>query len=159
MSIYGPDGECRGSSDYAKKTCVDTQNNLQVAKASNTMTGALDMSKNKVTGLAGPTAAQDVATKEYVDTVVRGRGSGDLSDYAEKTYVDTQNNLKVAKAGETMTSALAMSNNNVMGLAGPTAAQDVATKEYVDTLVRGRLKAIVIAGQSNTSQASDWFKT
>ena len=67
------DGECGGSSDYAKKTCVDTQNNLQVAKAGDTMTGALAICKNKVTGLAGPTAAQDVAIKEYVNTVVRGR--------------------------------------------------------------------------------------
>ncbi|KAI0218560.1 hypothetical protein LSAT2_029755, partial [Lamellibrachia satsuma] len=76
---------------------------------------------------------------------------GGSSKYAKKTYVDTQNNLKVAKAGEAMTSALAMSKNKVTGLAGSTAAQDVAIKEYVNTVVRGRLKTIIIAGQSNTS--------
>ena len=62
----GPVGECGGSgdlSDYAKKTCVDTQNNLMVA-------GGLAMTNCKVTGLAGPTAAHEAATKDYVDMVV-----------------------------------------------------------------------------------------
>ena len=52
------------------RTCVDTQNNLMVDKAGDTMTGALAMSNSKVTGLAGPTAAHEAATKDYVDTVV-----------------------------------------------------------------------------------------
>ena len=74
-------------------------------------------------------------------------------------HLEFKRNLKVAKAGDTVTVALAMSNNKVTGLAGPTAEQDAATKDYIDTVVRGSLKAIIIAGQSNTLRASDWFKT
>ena len=66
MTPEGPDGECGGSrdlSDYAKKTWVDTQNNLTVAKAGDTITGALAISNCKVTGLACPTAAHEAAMK------------------------------------------------------------------------------------------------
>jgi hypothetical protein len=41
-----------------------------VLKSGSTMTGALAMSTNKITGLGEPTSAQDAATKNYIDTVV-----------------------------------------------------------------------------------------
>ena len=41
-----------------------------VDKAGDTMTGALALSNCKVTGLAGPTAEHEAATKDYVDMVV-----------------------------------------------------------------------------------------
>jgi hypothetical protein len=41
-----------------------------VLKAGSTMSGALAMGTNKVTGMGDPTSAQDAATKNYVDTVV-----------------------------------------------------------------------------------------
>lgn len=37
-----------------------------------TLTGALAMSTNKITGLGNPTVAQDAATKNYVDTQISG---------------------------------------------------------------------------------------
>ena len=43
--------------------------------------------------------------------------------------------LKVAKKGDTITGALAMSNCKVTCLAGPIAAQEAVTKDYVDTVV------------------------
>ena len=41
-----------------------------VLKSGSTMSGALAMGTNKVTGMGDPTSAQDAATKNYVDTVV-----------------------------------------------------------------------------------------
>ena len=76
-----------------------------------TMSGELDMGSNKIVNVADPTAAQDAATK---------------------TYVDTADALKVAKAGDTMSGALAMGSNKITGLADPTASGDAATKGYVD---------------------------
>ena len=58
-----------------------------------------------------------------------------------------------------MTGALALNNDRVTGLVGPMAAQDAATKDYVDTAVRGKLEAIIFAGENNTAKTSDWFKT
>ena len=41
-----------------------------VLKTGSTMSGALAMGTNKITGLGDPTNAQDAATKNYIDTVV-----------------------------------------------------------------------------------------
>lgn len=51
---------------------ADTANfsDTVVLKAGSTMTGALAMGTNKITGLGDPTNAQDAATKNYIDTAV-----------------------------------------------------------------------------------------
>jgi len=85
---------------------------LYLPRAGGTMSGAIAMGTNKITGLGDPTLAQDAATKNYVDT---------------------QDAFKVSKAGDSMTGALAMGTNKITGLGDPTAAQDAATKNYVDT--------------------------
>lgn len=58
-------------------------------------------------------------------------------DAANKAYVDSQDALRLALTGGTMTGAIAMSNNKVTGLATPTADQDAATKAYVDNIAQG----------------------
>lgn len=55
------------------------------------------------------------------------------NDAATKLYVDTRDALKVTKAGDTMSGALAMGSNKITGLGTPTANADAATKLYVDT--------------------------
>ena len=123
----------------------------------------LDANSNRITDLADPTAAQDAATRNYVDTQISGINTdlvndttpqlgGELDaqsnkivsladptnaqDAATKNYVDTTttaNPLYVAVAGDTMSGELAMGTNKVTGVGDPTAAQDAATKNYVDT--------------------------
>lgn len=48
------------------------------------------------------------------------------------TNLTTSIGEKVAKSGDTMTGALAMSNNNITGLGTPSAVDHAATKGYVD---------------------------
>ena len=96
---------------YANKTYIDNADALKVAKAGDTMSGALAMGTNKITGLGNPTNAQDATTK---------------------TYVDAADALKVAKAGDTMSGNLAMGGNKVTGLGTPSASADAVTKGYVD---------------------------
>ena len=81
-------------------------------------TGLPTLNNNPLTEVADPTNAQDAATKNYVDT---------------------NDALKLAKAGDSMTGALAMGTNKVTGVGDPTAAQDAATKSYVDALSTGGL--------------------
>ena len=81
-------------------------------------TGLPTLNNNPLTEVANPTNAQDAATKNYVDT---------------------NDALKLAKAGDSMTGVLAMGTNKVTGVGNPTAAQDAATKSYVDALSTGGL--------------------
>jgi hypothetical protein len=84
-----------------------------------TISGSLDMvagSSATITGLSNPTNS---------------------SDAANKGYVDTQDALRLALLGGTMSGAIAMGSNKITGLGTPTADQDAATKAYVDGVAQG----------------------
>ena len=114
--------------NYASTTTAAIATKLP--KAGGTMSGAIAMGNNKVTGLATPTAGTDVTNKTYVD-------AGDA--------------LQVLKAGDTMSGALAMGTNKITGVGNPTANQDVATKNYVDTTNGSNVQAANSAAASSTS--------
>jgi hypothetical protein len=94
--------------DAAFSTTVTNNLATKLPLAGGTMSGAIAMGTNKITGLGTPTATGDAATKDYADT-------------------------KLALSGGTMTGAIAMGTNKITGAGDPTSAQDVATKNYVDT--------------------------
>lgn len=73
----------------------------------------LNMNSSKIINVTDPTAAQDAATKNYID-------SGFL-----------------ALSGGTMSGNIAMGTNSITGLADPVSAQDAATKSYVDSVAAG----------------------
>jgi len=116
--------------DYAATTTAAIATKLP--KAGGTMTGAIAMGTNKVTGLGTPTAGTDAA---------------------HKTYVDGVDALKLNKAGDTMSGVLAMGANKITGVANPTAAQDVVTKAYSDTLFGSTAAAATSAANAATSES------
>ena len=117
--------------DFA--TTVTNSIATKLPLAGGTMTGAIAMSTNKITGAGDPTAAQDVATK---------------------AYVDTQDGLQVTKAGDTMSGNLAMGSNKVTGLATPTDANDATSKTYVDGLFGSSTSAAASAAAAATSESN-----
>jgi hypothetical protein len=96
---------------FATKSELNTSIAKCVKKTGDTMTGALNMTSNKITSLGTPTVTGDSATKGYVDN--------QIGNYVSKT-------------GDTMTGALNMSNNKITSLGTPTASGDAATKGYAD---------------------------
>ena len=79
---------------------ADTANfsDTVVLKSGSTMSGALAMGTNKITGLGDPTSAQDAATKNYIDTVVLAPSNltgpitsvGNVTSIASKTGTGTK---------------------------------------------------------------------
>ncbi len=63
------------------------------------MTGAIAMGTNKITGAGDPTAAQDVATKNYVDTNFQGTDAGltylDGLNFTDEASFKTNVNLEI----------------------------------------------------------------
>lgn len=58
-----------GIGDAYTQTQTDTLLNAKLSTAGGTMSGALAMGTNKITGMGDPTNPQDAATKSYIDTI------------------------------------------------------------------------------------------
>lgn len=145
--------------------------------AGGTMTGAVEMSTNKLTGVGNPTLAQDAATKSYVDAAdatklalaggtmtgavamggnkITGLGTPTTTqDATTKSYVDAADALKLNLSGGTMSGAVAMGGNKITNLADPTVATDAVSRNYVDVLYGTTVSAATSASAAATS-ASD----
>ena len=72
----------------ANLNAVSSNADAKVDKAGDTMTGALAMGTNKITGVGDPTTAQDAATKAYVDSLL---GASIVPTYVTNTSVGTSN--------------------------------------------------------------------
>ena len=93
--------------DAAFSTTVTNSIATKLALSGGTMSGAIAMGTNKITGLGTPTASTDASTKAYTDTML-------------------------PLAGGTMSGAIAMGTNKITGMGTPTVSTDAATKGYVD---------------------------
>ena len=127
----------RQTKDTELQNQIDDLNAKQsdyVNKAGDTMTGDLNMSTHKITGVATPTGNTDAANKEYVDNAI----SGD--------YLPT--------AGGTMQGGIDMNGNAIQNVKDPINAQDAANKEYVDSEVEARQTADDEIRASVTKEAS-----
>ena len=71
-TIVNADINSAAAIDQSKISGLTTDLSNKLALAGGTMSGAIAMGTNKITGLGDPTSAQDAATKSYVDTTVQG---------------------------------------------------------------------------------------
>ena len=92
---------------------IATLQSGKLAKAGDTMTGALTLS-------GAPTADLHATTR---------------------LYVNSADNLRLPLVGGTMTGIVNMGNNRITNTANPTSAQDVATQNYVITTAAKTLEA------------------
>jgi len=119
--------------DAAFHTTVTNSIALKLPLAGGTMSGAIAMGTNKITGAGDPTAAQDLTTKAYVDTQVGGG---------------------LPTSGGTMSGAIAMGNNKITGLATPTDSADSTTKAYVDGILGSATSAATSATNAANSASA-----
>ncbi len=163
--------------DASFSTTVTNSIATKLALAGGTMSGAIAMGTNKITGLGTPTANADAATKDYVDTAAAlklnltgGTMSGAIAmgsskitgldtptanaDAATKGYVDTADALKLNLTGGTMSGAIAMGTSKITGMGDPTNAQDATTKTYVDGILGSATAAATSAAAAATSASN-----
>lgn len=104
-----------------------------------TMTGPLILHNNPIDPL-------HATTKQYVDGLIANNAqiASLLSNYALTAYVDQQDELKLNKAGDTMTGALNL-------IQTPTQPSNATTKQYVDN-IQHNLQVQVNQLQTNFNQ-------
>ena len=117
--------------DASFSTTVTNSIATKLPLAGGTMSGAIAMGSNKITGLGTPTANTDAATKAYADTML-------------------------PLAGGTMTGAIAMGTNKITGLGTPTANTDAVTKAYADTIITSVAADAASAAASATAAAASY---
>lgn len=97
-------------SDAYTQAQTDTLLNAKLSTTGGTMSGALAMGANKITGLGDPTNAQDAATKSYIDTIF----GSTTTAAASAATATTQAGIATTQAGIATTQAnnAASSANN-----------------------------------------------
>lgn len=111
----------------ADAAAVGTEIKKMLPKVGGTMTGAIAMGGNKISGLAEPEDESDAATKKYADAIRTLAQEG-------KTLAENA----LPKSGGAMTGTMtmgaeiAMGGNKVTGLGAPADEADAANKAYVD---------------------------
>jgi hypothetical protein len=96
--------------DASFSTTVTNSLATKLALAGGTMSGAIAMGTNKITGLGTPTSSTDAATKAYADTML-------------------------PLAGGTMSGVIAMGNSKITGLADATNLTDAVNLNTINNLV------------------------
>ena len=96
--------------DASFSTTVTNSLATKLPLAGGTMSGAIAMGTNKITGLGTPTSSTDAATKAYADTML-------------------------PLAGGTMSGAIAMGNSKITGLADATNLTDAVNLNTINNLV------------------------
>jgi hypothetical protein len=114
-----------------------------------TMTGAIAMGTNKITGLGTPTAGTDAATKDYIDTQTTSAG-------ASATAAALSATAAASSANAAATSATSANNSYtaVVGLTGAGILRDMGTITETDTTSSTYLNIATVAASANNSASA-----
>jgi len=93
-TIVNGDISASAAIDQSKISGLSTSLGEKLATAGGTMSGAIAMGTNKITGLGTPTDATDAATKAYVDSAAQG------IDWKASVRAATTGNVTIASALE-----------------------------------------------------------
>jgi hypothetical protein len=154
-------------------TTVATSIGTKVAKAGDSMTGALSMGNNKITDLATPTASTDATNKSYIDTLFGSTTSAAASATAaatSATSASTSATSAATSASSALTSATSAATSassaatsatsaestysSVIGLTGAGIVRDMGSITDADTTSTTYINIATIAASAQTSATS-----
>jgi hypothetical protein len=159
--------------DASFSTTVATSIGTKVAKAGDSMTGALSMGTNKITDLGTPTASTDAVNKTYIDTLFGSTTSAAASATAaatSATSASTSATSAATSASSALTSATsaatsassaatsatsaASTYSSVIGLTGAGIVRDMGSITDADTTSTTYINIATIAASAQTSATS-----
>jgi hypothetical protein len=131
-------------------TTVTNSIATKLSLSGGTMTGAIAMGTNKITGLGDPTSAQDAATKNYIDTQTTSAGASATAAAASAAAAATS-----ATSAATSATSAANSYSAVVGLTGAGILRDMGSITETDTTSSTYLNiATVAASAANSASAA-----
>ena len=98
-------------SDAGSKAYIDQQDNLQVSRSGDSMSGPLAMGANNITGLLAPTANDHAATKGYTDSILGSATAASASAAAAATSEANAAQSASAAAGHAATAQSAIASS------------------------------------------------
>jgi len=159
--------------DASFSTTVATSIGTKVAKAGDSMTGALSMGTNKITSLGTPTASTDAVNKTYVDTLFGSTTSAAASATAAATSASSASTsassaatsatsaatsassaATSASSAATSATSAASTYSSVIGLTGAGIVRDMGSITDADTTSTTYINIATIAASAATSATS-----
>ena len=156
--------------DASFSTTVATSIGTKVAKAGDSMTGALSMGTNKITSLGTPTASTDAVNKTYVDTLFGSTTSAatsatsaaasassastsasSASTSATSAATSASSASTSATSAATSATSAASSYSSVTGLTGSGLVRDMGSVIDADTTSTTYINVATISAASATS--------
>lgn len=159
--------------DASFSTTVTNSIATKVAKAGDSMTGALSMGNNKITDLGSPSASTDAVPKSYIDTVFGSTSSAATSatsaansaiaaassaTAASTSATSAANSASAASTSATSASNSATSASNsltsITGLTGAGIVRDMGSITVADTTTTTYINIATVAANAATSAAN-----
>ena len=117
-----------GISDAYTQAQTDSFLNAKLNLAGGTMSGALAMGTNKITGMGDPTNAQDAATKNYIDTIFGSTTSAAASAAAAATSASN-----AASSASAASSSASAASGSASAAAASAASAAASWDQFDDT--------------------------
>jgi len=136
-------------SDPNFATTMTTALAAKLSLTGGTMTGAIAMGTNKITGLGTPTASTDAANKSYIDTMASSAGASSTAAALSAASAATS-----ASSAATSASSADLSYTNIIGTTGAGLVRDMGDITTTDTTTTTYINIATVAAAAATSASS-----